>query len=151
LIGQPQQNTQVLVISKDAQFREAMGRVLSGQGYLVEKCGHCAQAVALVDRIQPAAVVMDAAGAGDCCCRNLVDQLWRGHPQLQYLLIAAADFPQQFEEMARSPSVVAVHRPFSMLQFVAAVDQCMGRTAAMGYDQQPDPDMPAALCLEGQS
>jgi DNA-binding NtrC family response regulator len=108
---------QIVIVTRDAQFRDALKRVCSGQGDRVETADSIATAMKFASRMPVCVVIADVtiqtAGDGVRLARVIHAQ----NPDVKCFLIVDDGSAEVASSVKSEPWLHFVHKPIPMLQF----------------------------------
>ncbi len=110
----------ILIVVTDSQLRKAIERATTNHGYQSRLASDAAEAVLLAADYQPQISVIGLDDSGLGAATELADRLRAQSPTLRFIIITTAGDAKPVG--AQADSLHVLHRPFSMLQFISAVD-----------------------------
>jgi DNA-binding NtrC family response regulator len=110
----------ILIVVTDPQLRKAIQCATTNHDYQSRLASDAAEAVSLTADYQPQISVI-GLDAGLGAATKLADRLRAQSPTLKFIIITTAG--DAMPESAQADSLHVLRRPFSMLQFIAAVDE----------------------------
>ena len=111
----------ILIVVTDSQLRKAIECATTNHGYQSRLASDAAEAVSLAADYQPQISVIGLDDAGLGAATELADRLRAQSPTLRFIIITAAGDAKPVG--AQADSLHVLRRPFSMLQFITAVDE----------------------------
>ena len=111
----------ILIVVTDSQLRKAIERATTNHGYQSRLASDAAEAVSLAADYQPQISVIGLDDAGLSAATELADRLRAQSPTLRFIIITATRDAKPVG--AQTDSLHVLRRPFSMLQFITAVDE----------------------------
>ena len=126
-------DSRILVVSGDVQFRRAVEVALVAQGHAVSLAAASVEALRMARASLPYLLVVDLQGGQREDGWSLACRLKREIPSMRCLLVHPPNVEElpgpDFDPDLGTGWVCRFCRPFSMVQFAAAVDQAMLQAA----------------------
>ena len=112
---------QIIIFTGDTQFRDALKRVCSGQGYRIETVDSAESALEIASLVTKCVVIADASGQDEGDGVGLASAIHEQNPAAKCFLVVDEDSPDVLSSVENEPWLRVVYKPIRMLQLSADV------------------------------
>ncbi len=118
----------ILIVDDDPEMRAMLRDSLHAAGFPTEEAADAHGLLALVERLAPAAIVLDHEMPGDWGL-EVLPALRQHHPGIPVVLITAFGGPRAREAAERLGAAAYLDKPFRVSRLLHVLRELVGRTA----------------------
>jgi CheY-like chemotaxis protein len=127
----PDDSPLLLIVDDDPEMRAMLRDVLAGAGFSTEEAADTEALLALIPRVEPAAIILDHEMPGDWGL-EILPSLRQRWPAIPVVIITAFGGPKARETAARLGAAAYLDKPFRVADLVTIVRRLARTLAADG-------------------